>query len=252
MDKDLEIKNFTGSLGEYKFVKTDDGHYTLWSEFFDENCHSLSGAYHETIYNYIEGCSLAHKLEILESIQVLEIGLGMGIGVLATLEFYKNLKVGKPLHFVTTEKDKLLAEWVVGHQLIGDFDMQKTAYGYQGDYHQFHLEIWVGDALETIPKLPRKFFDAIYQDPFSPKKNPDLWSTSWFEQLKMVSKEDAILSTYSASQSIRKSMLLAGWSIKNRKGFGQKRSATLAFTQPEMGDIPLGESLRNNDKIKPV
>jgi tRNA U34 5-methylaminomethyl-2-thiouridine-forming methyltransferase MnmC len=76
-------------------------------------------------------------------------------------------------------------------------------------------------------------FDAIFQDAFSPKKNPTLWSVEWFSFLKSASRQNVQLSTYSSSISIRKSLLAAGWSIENARGFALKRTMTKANLMKE-------------------
>ena len=73
----------------------------------------------------------------------------------------------------------------------------------------FHLIILIGDARVSLPKFKNDHdikFDCIYQDAFSPKRNAILWTSEWFKLLKSISNQDCIMSTYSASSSIRKSM----------------------------------------------
>ncbi|MRJ06039.1 MAG: hypothetical protein C6I01_00755, partial [Epsilonproteobacteria bacterium] len=41
----------------------------------------------------------------------------------------------------------------------------------------------MGDAREIIQKAPSHFFDVCYQDPFSPKVNPELWTIEFFQTL---------------------------------------------------------------------
>ena len=107
----------------------------------------------------------------------------------------------------------------------------KTKNYYQVQVENAMLTVLIGNARETIDlslNLTPDKFDCIYQDPFSPKRNAVLWTREWFIQLKRISKESCILSTYSSSSSIRKSLLAAGWSIENISGHGKKRTATVA------------------------
>lgn len=96
------------------------------------------------------------------------------------------------------------------------------------------ITVYIGDGRRTLPEafhknlLPK--FTAIFQDAFSPKQNPVLWTVEWFNDLKMMSSPQVYLSTYSSSVSVRKSMIAAGWILMNVKGFGQKRTMTKART----------------------
>ena len=60
----------------------------------------------------------------------------------------------------------------------------------------------------------------------------------WFEVLKGSSHPEVTLSTYSASSSIRKSLLESGWNIQKGEKFGPKRTSTRASltlpTDPEI------------------
>ncbi len=56
-------------------------------------------------------------------------------------------------------------------------------------------------------------FDIIYQDPFSPTKNPTLWTREWFADLKAASEDDAILTTYSIAASTRMGLYENGWEL---------------------------------------
>lgn len=72
---------------------------------------------------------------------------------------------------------------------------------------------------DSIPPL----LDAIYQDPFSVKKNPSLWTYEWFTMLRQKSHENTILGTYSTSASVKKTLLKSGWLYEERPGYGRKR-----------------------------
>jgi len=98
------------------------------------------------------------------------------------------------------------------------------------------LTILQGDARNRLPQYlmnnPIKWH-SIYQDAFSPKKNPTLWTKEWFELLKNYSHPDVTLSTYSASTAIRKSLHESGWGVQKGEKFGPKRTSTRAVLQKE-------------------
>ncbi len=72
----------------------------------------------------------------------------------------------------------------------------------------------------------------------------------WFELLKKISMPDVILSTYSASKSIRMSLLEAGFQLHDQKGFKQKRLMTLATLNGETSNEILSSLERS--PIKPI
>lgn len=208
----------------YDEVPTDDGSTTLFSKLYNETCHSTTGAKNETYTHYIKGCDVLNSSNIHSPICILEIGFGTGIGYLETARALE----GSKFLFVSFEIDRELIEIFSEKNKI-NFTQEKNIFSYKTQTHE--LFIVLGDARKTILNLPQELqilYHAIYQDAFSPKRNAILWTTEWFKQLKNISHNDCIMSTYSASSSIRKSMIAAGWIIYNGEEFGKKRSSTRA------------------------
>lgn len=208
----------------YEEVITGDGSKTLFSKLYDETCHSTSGAIEETRLHYISGCEVDEKTSRFNPLVVLEVGFGTGIGFLETLKASKENK----LIFISFEIDKELIDIFSSKNGIS-FQNDNNIYSHKGEF--FELYILLGNARETISdykKITQVKAHAIYQDAFSPKRNAILWSTEWFKSLLEVAHEECIMSTYSASSSIRKSMIAAGWTLYNGAKFGVKRSSTRA------------------------
>lgn len=233
--------DFTGKLGKYKIIETQDQTKTLWSEFFDENCHNLSGAFEETLYNYINGCHIPQQIKSMSPVHVLDVGFGLGIGLLAFITELTKCETGQCHHSYTSiELDEDLFLWSIKETFPGYcFTKEENSYSCRLEINRTHLliRVYMGDGRKTLPQAFKKgelpTFTAIFQDAFSPKKNPALWSVEWFSDLKMMSSPEVYLATYSASVSIRKAMIVAGWRLTNAKGFGQKKTMTKARLQGE-------------------
>ncbi|MDO9183377.1 MAG: MnmC family methyltransferase, partial [Bacteriovorax sp.] len=111
---------------------------------------------------------------------------------------------------------------------------------YQGEWQDLSsetntiiaIQIYVGDGRVTLPMAASlnkiSSLNAIFQDAFSPRKNPALWSVEWFLFLKSISAPNVQLSTYSSAVSIRKSLLAANWTVESAAGFAFKKSMTKA------------------------
>ncbi|MCP4913314.1 MAG: hypothetical protein GY909_09350 [Oligoflexia bacterium] len=230
--------NFSGELGKYSFIKTDDGSLTLHSEIFDENCHSTDGAVEETLFNYIHGCRVTERIKENNHV-IFELGLGLGIGYITTVNALPD--DAKNLTFISCEIDPGLITYLIengeshGHENYPEFrDLKKEDGIWTAKKNENQLFIIEGDIRKEAPHTFKQLglkFDSIYQDPFSPKKNPTLWTWQWFELLKNYSHSKTILSTYSASVSVRKAMAKAGWKVHNQKGFGRKKSKTLCLLE---------------------
>lgn len=210
----------------HQLVITKDLSLSLFNETFQENLHSSEGALSETIYNFIEGCELIKHQG--KTLSVLEVGFGTGMGFFTTLDFLRKNFPEKNLLFYSLEIDLDLAKWA-----LRDISFTQNKNNLEAIGPDYHLKVILGDAVKSLANLEIGPFDAIYQDAFSPKKNPALWTTEWFSLLLSLAKEDCVLSTYSASTSIRLALLKAGWAVFNRKGFSSKRASTIARPKGE-------------------
>lgn len=257
-DQDSKQSDFVGDLGSYRFVKTEDQSLTLWSSFFDETFHNLSGAIQETFYTYLEATDVKRICEFTHSpFVILEVGFGMGLGYYSLDQYLKillaktNSDSGQQLfhlRFVSFEIDQQMFEHIKTLETntpevlppINQWQKSilKNSYTIKKEINYNNWTIFfegivlIGDGRKELQNddylqkhLP---FHAIFQDPFSPKKNPDLWTVEWFNTLKDLSHNNVILSTYSSSTSIRKSLLESGWLLHNQKGFGHKKAMTKA------------------------
>lgn len=241
-------QSFKGKLGSYTILPTEDNTRTVYSEYFDEACHNLSGAYAETVHNYIQGCRIPDLFAQNISFSVLDVGFGVGIGL-------KALRDEKALHpefsatvtYYSIELDEDFFLWSAKEtfpELNFARKMMDDLVWFEASGPQIRMVIFIGDGRSTLPFARKKGLvnplDAIFQDPFSPKKNPALWSVEWFTFLKEIASREVRLSTYSSSISIRKSLIEAGWTIVNDKGFALKRTMTKAnlmgITAPELLD----------------
>ncbi|MEX0798748.1 MAG: MnmC family methyltransferase [Bacteriovoracaceae bacterium] len=231
-------------LRNHELITTQDGSLSAYSKTYGENFHNTTGAVSETQIHYVQGCQVLDRARKQESFSILEVGLGLGVGFEQTYEALKKLKT--KIYFTSLEIDEELILHLKENNPLFKA-LTKSQAGYRADIDQFHLEVLLGDARETLPNSHRRFH-AIYQDPFSPKRNATLWTKEWFELLGSLSEDDCIMSTYSSSSAIRKAMLAAGWKIQKGARFGPKRSSTRAFKTGE-SDQEILEHLKRSPAI---
>ncbi|AFY70558.1 protein of unknown function DUF752 [Thalassoporum mexicanum PCC 7367] len=92
----------------------------------------------------------------------------------------------------------------------------------------------IGDARQTIPHLsktyqPQKHWaDAIFLDPFSPPKCPQLWTVEFLQRLANCLAIDGYLATYSCAAAVRSALLQTGLKIGSTRPVGRKSPGTIA------------------------
>lgn len=237
----IELKNHT-------LIQTGDGSPSAFSKTYGENFHNTTGAVSETLVHYIDGCKIKEKAkekaDKQEPLRILEVGLGLGVGVEQTFLALKDIHCA--VEFTSLEIDEELPLYLKENNPFFA-SLTRSSKGFSMVLGDFKLSVLLGDARETLPK-EEKNYHAIYQDAFSPKRNASLWTKEWFELLRSKAGEDCLMSTYSSSSSIRKAMLAAGWKINKGVKFGPKRSSTRAGLKGE-SDRDILERLKRSPAL---
>lgn len=205
------------SLREQKqLLLCEDGTNTLFSVEFDEPYHSTKdGALHESLEKHVKP-SLSFK-ENRSHLVILDICFGLGYNTFATLYCIEKQNLSTKVHILSPEFDEELIRSLDTFDFPPEFDsikhiikaISQNCY-YEDD--QFKIEILLGDARKSIPNIKEKI-DIIYQDAFSPAHNPLLWTKEYFSDIRSISNDDAILTTYSTAAAIRLGLYENGFYI---------------------------------------
>ncbi len=90
------------------------------------------------------------------------------------------------------------------------------------------IKIILGDARETIKQLNQPF-NAVFLDPFSPKKCPELWTEEFFRSIYNVMDKGAILATYSYARVVRDNLKKVGFKVEDGPVVGRRSPSTIAI-----------------------
>lgn len=152
-----------------------------------------------------------------ERLTILDICFGLGYNTLATLYYLKTNHLDTRIHILSPEFDRELVESLATFEYPKEFDIlqpiiRELSENFCYEDEQFRIEVLIGDAREVIPRIKEKI-DIVYQDAFSPKQNPLLWTKEWFADIKALCCDDAILTTYSTAAAIRLGLYENGFLI---------------------------------------
>ncbi|HOP61738.1 MAG TPA: MnmC family methyltransferase [Spirochaetota bacterium] len=227
-------------------IQTADGTSTLFLEEYDQTMHSDSGAYEESLLKHVypSGVLKLHQ----KNINVLDIGFGLGYNVLALIYEFQKTNKNSTLNIVSLEKDKTLHPFIKKIKFNDDRDIiysfiRDVYLEGKGSMGNINLEILFGDGREFLKEMSGIKFDAVFQDPFSPSKNPEMWSVEYFSCINKLMSESAILTTYSSADHIRMAMIEAGLKTGIGPSVGRKREGTLA-SKSELPELLPEERIR--------
>ena len=243
-----------------ELVLCEDGSNTLFSKEFNEPYHSTKdGALHESLEKHVKPAFSLKKNH--EKLTILDICFGLGYNTFATLYYIKQNNLKTKLHILSPEFDEALIRSLDTFAFPHKFEVVKPiinaiAKNLYYEDEQFKIEILLGDAREEVSKTTQKI-DIIYQDAFSPAHNPLLWTREFFADIAKISKEDAILTTYSTAAAIRLGLYENGFYIFIHRAELMRFSTVASFQMLESFEYvdmelkklrnPTAQSLRDRD-----
>lgn len=195
-----------------EFITTSDGTNTLYSEQFDQHYHSVKeGALNESLSKHIIPAFHYHKDK--KELTILDICFGIGYNSLTTLYYIHTNNLNIKVNIYSPEFDLDLLHSIKNFTFPKEFDslkpiIQEISRNLYYEDEKCKIEIYHGDARKYLDILLSKniLFDIVYQDAFSSDVNRLLWTQEYFEQVKKVLNENAIITTYSIATPIRLSI----------------------------------------------
>ena len=237
-------------------ITTEDGSLSLYSEEYGQAMHTVSGAYEEALFKHVRASGVLN-LDRRE-IHVLDVGFGIGYNVLALMEEFCRNPMGRTLEIVTLEKDPAPAVLLNGIGFDGDRGMLYEKIKRIPETGLLmekagSVLLLPGDARVSVRKLRASRFHAIFHDPYSPAKNPELWSVDFFRELYRTADAGCVLTTYSGALQVRSGLMEAGFTVGKAPSLGRKREGTLAAKGPLAEPLGADElaRLRRDPKATP-
>ncbi|URR36317.1 MnmC family methyltransferase [Thermosynechococcus sp. HN-54] len=194
---------------------TADGSFTFFSPEFGETFHSLGGARQEAFDKFAIATDLPRKAQASQ-LKLLDICYGLGYNTAAALEV---IWQHNPTCYVTVvglELDPrvpqaalaVMPPWSASVQEI----LQRLADQQQATTPQCQAQLLIGDARQTIQDLVRQGFqaDAIFLDPFSPQRCPQLWTVEFLRLVAQCLALEGHLATYCRAAAVRSALQAAG------------------------------------------
>jgi len=227
--KDHQDQQFTPQL-------TADGSYTFFSEEFQETFHSSFGAKQEAEVRYIQPCQLQKLATRQSTIRILDVCYGLGYNSAAALEAIWSVNPQCQVELIALEISADVPRQAIQHHLLAQWQppipLMLTELSNKSKVSDDLLIalLLLGDARQTIKSLVDQNWqaDAIFLDPFSPPKCPQLWTIDFIDLLSKCLAPQGSLATYSAAAAVRTALLNAGLNIGSITGAGRKSPGTIA------------------------
>ncbi|MBU4534854.1 MAG: hypothetical protein KKF16_03300 [Euryarchaeota archaeon] len=245
--KEIEGDSLARIKGQKKLkkflIKTEDGSYTLNSNEVSgksETMHTHHGAITESMEKFVKPSLLENK----KNIKVLDICSGLGYNAAALIDYLdplSNEDINLSLDMVEISTETVAAGLLVPSPLNSHLNIKKA---YEEElikqkFARFNMvehkipsnlffNVIIEDARQAVLDLKEDYYNAIFLDPFSPSKAPELYSVEFLKILKKIIKKDGVICTYTSAAPVRAAFVEAGFHIGEGPCFGRKSGGTVA------------------------
>lgn len=242
-----ETSDFTPQL-------TGDGSFTFFSTEFEEYFHSTQGAKEEALIKFAEPCQLIQKAQ-QPVVRLLDVCYGLSYNTAAALEVIWQNNPNCYVEVVALELDLTVPRTAITNHLLDSWNppipelLQDLAISLHVQTDRLHAQLVLGDARVTIQQLHQFNFqaDAIFLDPFSPRRCPQLWTVEFLQQLASCCAPTGRLATYSCAASVRSALIAAGFKVGPTPPLRGRQPGTVAsFNEVELPPL----SLRSQEHLQ--
>lgn len=200
-----------------KKIITNDNSVTFFNEKYKETYHSISGAEEEAVEKFIKPC-LEKK-----NPKILDVCFGLGYNSAAALDYFKECEI------IGLEFDKEILNQIENiNSNFKNYNLIKNA---AKNLEYKNIKIVLGDARKTILNLEDNYFDIILFDPFSIKKQPEMWEYEFLKNIHKKIKLKGVLTCYSCSNVFRKNLKKLNFLVRDGLSIGRKSPSTVAIKQ---------------------
>ena len=256
----------------YCLVYLRNGACSIRSLAEDETFHPVIGPAMEAEALYVRQLHLPERVrETPGEFVIWDIGLGAAANALTAIRLVRESLKGKPaqLRLVSFDHtsdaaafalehgaelgyvagyESALAELIRNHSVKFSDGLLQVEWTLEpGDFPAWLERFVSGDALPRVQAdrqvgpTPIPVPHAILFDPYSPKKNPAMWTVPLFADLfrRLDPQRPCALATYTRSTMARVTMLLGGFFVGVGHPSGLKEETTVAANRPDLLDEPL-------------
>jgi tRNA U34 5-methylaminomethyl-2-thiouridine-forming methyltransferase MnmC len=212
-------------------VETADGSYTLKSQKINdsrETMHTTHGALREAREKFAQPADLKGK----KTVAILDICSGLGINAAAALEQIMDpLLKGEVKHLmmdlVEISWETLAASLIIPSPSESHYIIRKAIENYllhQGllsfpcEKNEIPPNVDIRVHCEDVRKMVMEIsetqgYDAVFLDPFSPAKSPELYSKEFLTKVANFLKDEGVILTYTSAAPVRHALLDGGLEI---------------------------------------
>ncbi len=227
-----------------EIVRTRSGAPAVRDRLTGELMHPVVGPLVEAEQLYVTPSRLEARLRAHAPtpLVLLDVGLGAGSNAIRAWQLSERLSASdRLLEILSFDRSLAALELALAPEHCAAFGFVDAA-GVAGRALSTHgrhstarteWRLHEGDLFTKLAQLPESSADVVFWDPFSPRKNAELWTVAAFSALFRVCRPGATVHTYSGATSVRSALLLAGFAVGVGHEVGELKENTGAAVNVE-------------------
>ncbi|HTD87690.1 MAG TPA: MnmC family methyltransferase [Candidatus Binatia bacterium] len=242
----------------YELVRLRNGAFSLRSLEYGETMHPAVGPVAEAEALYVRQQQIPQRAEKHPGqFVVWDVGFGAAANAIAVINAIANRELLLISFDCTTAPLRFALEHAEELEYVAPFRTQLESLLTQGEARFDHVawKLHLGNFPELLNNaLPAP--NAILFDPFSPAKNPEMWTAGLFERVFQLLAGPCSLANFSRSTMFRVSLLLAGFYVGRGEPIARKEETTIAANVPGLIEKRLDlrwlERAQRSDSAEPL
>ena len=255
----------------YSLVELKNGVRTIRCLQSAETFHPVIGPGAEADALYVRQLKLRERLQAKEGsgpFVIWDVGLGGGANVLTALRACRDLsspvqvisfdRTIQALEFGLRQADHL--DYFHGYEPAVEEFLRQGEASFENGKQPVHWRLHLGNFPRLLEQEGAGWPapSAIFYDPFSPARNPEMYTLPLFKRLftRIAPTTPCTLANYSRSTFFRVTLLVAGFFVGHGEATGEKEETTLAANRLDLIGTPLGcdwlERARRSTSAEPL
>lgn len=172
--------------------------------------------------------------------RLLDICYGLGYNTAAALSVIWSVNPACQVELMALESDPTVPKAAIAAGFFSNWPprvqavIKTLAVQPRIETQELQATLWLGDARQTIQQLFQTGFraDAIFLDPFSPPRCPQLWTVEFLQWVAKALAPEGRIATYSCAAAARTALLSTGLEIGSTPPVGRRSPGTVASFTP--------------------
>ncbi len=234
-------------MSHFELVRVQSGAWSLRSVENREVFHPGVGPMQEARNLHVAQQRILERLA--DGFVLWDVGLGAAANAIAAIEAIFEAPGQGMVHLHSFDLSSKALEFALKHsEVLGYLDVYSEAVrkllrtGHSVVETDWRIEwhLHPGDFTERVregnlPEAP----DAIFYDPYSPKRNGNMWTLEHLERLRRILTRPCTATSYTRSTAMRVTFLCAGFYVGRGVGIGEKDETTMFATTSGLLERPL-------------